>query len=392
MTHKQGGFFSAEDADSEGEEGTFYLWSSAEIRKLLPKADAELYLSIYNFTDEGNFLEESTRERTGTNIPHLRASITEIARARKMPEYALREKLEAIRLRLFATRIKRVRPLLDDKVMTDWNGLMIAAYAIGGRVLGDAELTARAEKAAAFVWDNLRTPQGRLLKRWRNGQAGLTGLLEDYAFMGWGLIELHQTTLNTKYLERAVDLQKQMREHFRDDEHGGFFLSPDDGEKLLIRSREIYDGAIPSGNAVAARNALRLERLTGDASFVADAEGVLRSFAGSIGRYESAHCMSMQAVDFMVGPAKEIVVAAPDEASANRYLLALKAPFLPRAVWHLRTPQNAEALATLAGYTKAQEHDGKKTLIYVCENFACQLPTDDVAKALKLLGIPRKRP
>lgn len=217
MTSPEGGFYSAEDADSEGEEGKFYVWSSDEIREVLGEEDAALFLETFHFEDEGNFLEESTREKTGTNIPHLKED----------PLEEVLERIEPLRKKLFEVRETRIHPQKDDKILTDWNGLMIAAFARAAQVLGDGEYKAVAAKASDFVLDKLTTEDGRLLKRYRQGEAGLTAHLEDYTFMIWGLLDTYEATFEVRYLEKAIGLQGMMDEFFWDEQEGGYFTIAD---------------------------------------------------------------------------------------------------------------------------------------------------------------------
>ena len=247
MTDPQGGFYSAEDADSEGEEGKFYVWRTDEIREILDASAAELFIQAYNLSDEGNFLEEATRQQTGANIPHLRASLETIAGDMKLAPEVLADRLEAARQQLFAVREQRIHPLKDDKILSDWNGLMIAAFAKAAQAFDHPDYAAAAGKAADFVLAELRGDNGRLRHRYREGEVAGDGYLDDYAFMIWGLIDLYETVFDVKYLQAALELNEVLLKHFWDAENGGFFFTADDGEALLVRKKEVYDGATPSG-------------------------------------------------------------------------------------------------------------------------------------------------
>ena len=250
MTSPDGGFYSAEDADSEGEEGKFYLWSQQEIIEILGKKEAELVINIYNTEPGGNFTDEVSGEKPGTNILHLNKNPDQAAMALGISRDELDSRINESRQKLFDVREKRIHPSKDDKIITDWNGLMIAAFAKAGRVFENKKYTDAAEKAADFINSKL-TKDGRLLHRYRGGDAAILANIDDYAFFIWGLLELYESTFNIVYLKEAISLTDQMIKYFWDDTNYGFFFTPSDGEKLLVKQKEIYDGAVPSGNAVA---------------------------------------------------------------------------------------------------------------------------------------------
>jgi uncharacterized protein YyaL (SSP411 family) len=392
MTSPEGGFYSAEDADSEGEEGVFYVWTPEEVASVLGEEDGTLVNQLYGIVAGGNWTDEATGEKPGTNIPHLSKPLAESAAEMGIPPGALAARVEAARAKLFAHRDRRPHPQKDDKVLTDWNGLMIAALAKAGQALGEPAYTAAAERAAGFILRELKGPDGRLLKRWRNGAAGLTAHLEDYAFLAWGLIDLYEATFNVDYLREALALNDAMLEHFWDEAGGGgFFMTADDSEQLLVRAKKSYGGAIPSGNAVAALNLLRLSRLTGNTGYEDRYAELLRAFSGDITRSPSAFPQFLIAIDFAAGPSKEIVVAGKAGGDdVARMLAAIRRPFLPNKVVVFRPDTDAGAtppVSELAPYTREQKSlDGKATA-YVCENFTCQLPTTDVRKVMTMLGI-----
>jgi uncharacterized protein YyaL (SSP411 family) len=391
MTSPQGGFYSAEDADSEGEEGKFYLWSTEEVRELLGEEDAALFESVFNFTEEGTYVEEATGEIMGTNIPHLKASWSELATTHNTTEAELRERIEAIRVKLFDVREERVHPYKDDKILTDWNGLMIAAFAIGGRALGEEEYIATARKAADFVLAHLKTEDGHLLKRSRLGKAGLTGLIEDYSFTVWGLLEVYEATFEPTYLAEAVALTETQLELFWDDANGGLFMTPDDAEYVLVRAKEIYDGAIPSGNSVAVLNLARLARLTGNMAYEEKAGEIVEAFSGQVDDHPRAFTQLMIGIDFLLGPSQEVVIAGtPGAGDTQAMIAAVREKFLPRKVVMLRPEGDAEQLAALvklALFAENQTPNGDAATAYVCQNFACDAPTTDIATMLKSLGV-----
>ena len=372
MTSPQGGFYSAEDADSEGEEGKFYLWTKAEAEKVLGPEDGEFLTSLYHFSEEGNFRDEALGRANGTNIPHLLNKVKGEDEVR----------LEALRKKLWAAREKRIHPLKDDKIMTDWNGLMIAAFARAGQVLKNPNYTQTAKKAADFILSELSTEDGRLLKRWRLGEAGLPAHLEDYTFLTWGLLDLYEATFEVRYLAESVRLTKATLDHFWDEKTGGFFLTADDSEQLLVRPKNLYGGAIPSGNAVALLNLARLYRMTADPIYEEKAEALLQAFSGELASNPSRFPLALCALDLLRGPAFEITISGDlEEASTQAMVAAVRKPFLPNKVV-LFHPANdgkeAAALAKLAPFTAEQLTLEGGATAYVCQNFACKLPTTDV--------------
>jgi len=378
MTDPAGGFYSAEDADSEGVEGKFYVWTAAELRTLLNAEDADFALKSFAFEESGNFYEQATGEKTGENIIHLR---------QPLPEQE-RERFERIRQRLFEARKGRIHPLKDDKILTDWNGLMIAALAKGGQALNEPAYIAAAERAAEFVFSMLRSSDGRLLHRYRDGEAAISGHLDDYAFMIWGVIELYEATFEAKYLDLALILNQQVQAHFRDETGGGYFLSADDAEPLPFRQKEGYDGAIPSGNSAMMLNLLRLARLTGNPEFESEAERLFRAFSGMAAQNPTAFAFLLTAADFALGPAHEVVIVGDADAAATRQMLAaLRAEFLPNAVILLRpTNQDAPEILKLAPFLVPYQRVNGQTTAYVCRNFACNLPTTEIADMLRQLS------
>jgi len=296
--------------------------------------------------------------------------------------------LEASRQKLFDVREKRIHPFKDDKILTDWNGLMIAALAQGSIVLEEPRYANAAKRAAEFMIDQLTASNGRLHKRYRAGSAGLPAHIEDYAFASWGMLDLYEATFDVKYLKEAQRLSDILLAHFWDESQGGLFLTADDGEKLLVRAKEVYDGAIPSGNSVAAENFLRLGRMTGDTKYEEKADAVFKAFSPQVSQQPSAFNQLMNALDFAVGPSFEIVVAGtPDDSNTAEMLAALRKPFLPNAVFLFRSSaDDGKALSALAPYTATMTQREGKATAYVCENFVCNKPTTDIQKMLSHLG------
>jgi uncharacterized protein YyaL (SSP411 family) len=288
MTDAQGGFFSAEDADSEGEEGRFYVWTTAELKDLFNERTASQWVRILRLTNEGNFKDEASGRRMGTNIIHLDRPLEKWAGALGTTAAELEKQWKAVRSKLFAVREQRVHPLKDDKILTDWNGLMIAAFAMGGRILDSADYTSAAERAAIFVEKRLRSSSGELLHRYRDGKSAIPAFGTDYAYLCWGLLELFRTTHKRHYLETAQQLQHRLDEKFRDEEAGGYFLTADDAEPLPVRPKDLYDGALPSLNSVVLNNLADLAMLTGHRRWCQHADDLVRAFGGSVGKNPTA--------------------------------------------------------------------------------------------------------
>jgi uncharacterized protein YyaL (SSP411 family) len=387
MTSPEGGFYSAEDADSEGEEGLFYLWTTGEVEGILGKEDAAFTASVWNLETEGNYDDEVRGQRTGRNIPHLARSHVEAARDLKMTEEEFEERLESVRSRLFEAREQRVHPLKDDKVLADWNGLMAAAMASAGRVFEEPKWVAAAEKASNFVLDEMRTEDGRLLHRYRDGDASIPAFLDDYVFMTTAMLGLYDATFEPAYLERALKLQQQTLELFWDTKRGGFFFTADDNEELLVRQKEVYDGAIPSGNSMAADNSVRLARLTGDTEYLQGADQIFATFSSEANQLPSAHSQLISALQRGVGPSLEVVIAGePGADDTNTLITTVREMYLPHAAVLLVPPGEAgAAIRKLAPFAESYEPVDGKAAAYVCRDFSCQLPTTDPAKLRELL-------
>ena len=388
MTSAEGGFYSAEDADSEGVEGKFYLWTPAEVNALLAEKEATLFSSVFNVKDGGDFEEVGPGHNIDQNILHLQKSLGAHTKDLGISEDQLRRRLESSRQTLFKAREKRIRPFKDDKILTDWNGLMIAALAKAGYVLDNQTYITAASKAADFILQNLTTDKGRLLKRYRKGQAGLDAPLNDYAFMVWGLLELYQATYEPRYLQHAILLNANMLTHFWDQQNGGLYLTADDGEKLLVRSKEIYDGAIPSGNSVAVYNLTRLAHMTGTTDYITKAEAIIKAFSDQVKKYPAGHSLLMVALEYALNPNYEVVIVGDVKNEDTRLMLAaLRRPFIPEKVVLFRSAEQstAEAIIGIAPYTRSMAARNGQATAYVCQDFACKLPTTSIQQMLENL-------
>ena len=362
MTDAGGGFYSAQDADSEGEEGRFFVWSAAEVREIL-QAHAPLFMEAYDVTAGGNF--------EGHCILHVQVPLALLAEKHKLAEAEVESRLARARAQLWAVREQRVKPLRDEKVLTAWNGLALAALAEAARVLGRADYMLAAQRNAEFVLGTLRTAAGRLLRTWRSGSpAKLNAYLEDYANYADGLLELYQATFDERWFVAARQLADAMLEHFAD-ASGGFFDTSADHEQLITRPKDLQDNAVPGGNGMAAGVLLRLAAYTADARYSSAAEQVLARVQASAARYPTAFAQTLQALDFYSSAAAEVALAGTLQDAGMAELLAeLRAPYRPHQVVALLQPRAASEIPLLQGRVQL---NGQATA-YVCRNFACQLP------------------
>ena len=380
MTSPQGGFYSAEDADSEGREGLFYVWRPEEIREVLGKETAELICRFWDISARGNFEE-------GASIPHTPVSDETFARHQGLDLESFQALLISAREKLFLKRKERVHPLKDDKILTSWNGLMIAALAKGYRALGDKAYLEAGQKAVKFIFEHLVDDQGRLLRRYRDGEALHPAYLDDYAFLVWGLIELYEADFQPGYLQKALSLTNDMIHLFWDDKDNGFFYTAPDHESLIVRTKEVYDGALPSGNSVAALNLLRLGRMTGDVELERKTGLLLSAFSDQIENHPVAYTQLLQAVDFMIGPSREIVISGSVEQEETRAMIrAIHNTFLPRSIFLLRPESDdTDVLFALSPFLKNMVPMNNQTTAYVCEQYACQEPLTDLNKLERAL-------
>ncbi|MCP4200224.1 MAG: thioredoxin domain-containing protein [Proteobacteria bacterium] len=382
----EGAFYSAEDADSEGVEGKFYVWTEEEVLRILGREEGKLLVNAFRITGQGNFREESTGQYTGANILHLDNAGDEKLVGTGLFSDEDEERLQRARETLFSEREKRIRPFRDDKVLTDWNGLMIGVLAKAGAILGEPGYVKAAQKAAWFISKELTDPGGRLFHRYRHRAAGLMGHLDDYAFFVFALIELYQATFDPSYLEKAVVLNDTLIKHFWDTENGAFYLTADDAEKLLVRSKEFYDGAIPSGNSVAAYNLLRLARLTGRDDLEEKASTIARAFGEDASTRPDGFTMFLSALDFAIGPSVEVVISGEKDGSDTKIMLAaLKKTYIPNMVVIQRSDDSLETLKEVAPFVVDQPMLKGKATAYVCVNHSCSFPTTSSEEMLKLI-------
>ena len=365
MTDTAGGFYSAQDADSEGVEGKFFVWTPDELRAALGP-DAELVMGYYGVTDRGNF--------EGANILNVPKHPEDYADERGVSEGELSEAVQRARATLLEIRERRIHPLLDDKVLTGWNGLMLRSFAEAGAALNRAEYLDAARRNAAFLLDSMRDENGRILRTWRNGQAKLLGYLEDYACLADGLLALHEATLESRWLREANVVAEGIIELFWDDAVGGFYDTGSDHESLMIRPRDVFDNAQPCGGSVATDVLLRLAIITGNDDFATKAATPIRALQPLLGRAPSATGHWLGALDFYVSLPKEVVIVGPADGEITKGMLGeVGKRYLPNRVVVGVGDPSSPPLGNSPLLEQRVMQDGAPTA-YVCQHYVCQLP------------------
>ncbi len=386
MADQKGGFYSAEDADSEGVEGKFYTWRAEELRETLNGDDFRLLINVFDVYENGNF-------EAGQNILRKFASLADVAAVMKIDEKELSVRLEAIRSRLFSVREKRVHPQKDDKILTDWNGLMIASLAKAAQALEEPLYAQAAGKAADFVLREMQADSSRgkrLLHRYR-GQAGISAQLDDYAFFVWGLINLYEAAYDVKYLKEALRLCSIMMSSFKDAESGGLFFSAHDANDLPFRRIDYYDGAIPSGNSIALLCLLSLAQLTGDIDWEEKAWDLARAFYLAAGTNPSGYSMMLCSLDLALGPTTLVALVEGREEKREyqygeetaRMLQAIRSRFWPNCV---SLVVNGEEIKRIAPFTQDMQPLNERTTAYVCTGHVCRLPVTSLVDLLAILN------
>jgi len=376
MTSPEGGFYSAEDADSEGEEGKFYVWTPGEIRGVLTEEEAALAERYWDVTERGNFEGKNI-----LNVPRPPEAVA--AEFGLFPEQLL-ERIEEIRSRLFAERKKRIRPGRDDKVLAAWNGLMLRSFALAARVLNREDYREVAERNAAFLLEKLLV-EGRLRRSYKEGQARFNGYLEDYAMVADGLLALYEATFDGRWLAEAASLADAILELFWDEGSRAFYDTPEDHEELVTRPRDVYDNAAPSGTSVATDVLLKLSLLLDRDDYRARAEAVLDSLSGGMERLPGAFGRLLAALDFHLSRPLEIAIVGELGAPDTRALIdAVYARYLPNKVVAGRAPDDEEAQNLVPLLAERPLREGRATA-YVCEGYSCQSPATDPEELVRQL-------
>ncbi|MEP6925727.1 MAG: thioredoxin domain-containing protein [Pyrinomonadaceae bacterium] len=376
MTDEQGGFYSATDADSEGEEGKFFIWTPAEIKEILGAEDAKIFNYHFDVSETGNF--------EAHNILNVRQSNAESAEQLNISVEKLTEVLERGKNLLYEKRANRVPPFRDEKVLTAWNGLMLAAFAEAGAILENPEFIATATKNADFVLSNLIDEDGFLLRSWKDGTAKIRAFVEDYANYADGLIELYQATGELRWLTAAKNLTDQMLAEFWDEEDGGFFFASKSAEELIIRSKDYFDNATPSGNSVALDVLLKLAVLTGDENYHAHATALFRLMNNFMRRYPQAFGRALSAFDFYLNSIKEIVVIGANNPDRAALLQTVYSRYISNKIVVVSDESDHEAAEIVQLLQERTMIDGHAT-VYLCENFTCQQPVTTAEDLMRQL-------
>jgi uncharacterized protein YyaL (SSP411 family) len=376
MTSPTGGFYSTQDADSEGEEGKFFTWTLSEIEQALPQEDASLFIRYYGVTQRGNF--------EGKNILYVARDAQQLADEAKMSLADLQAALQRSRATLFQRREQRVKPGRDEKVLTAWNGLMLRSFAEAARYLQRPDYLQVASKNAAFLLQELRK-DGRLLRSYKDGQARVNGYLEDYACLADGLLALYEASFDAHWFSAARTLMDQAVALFADSQNGGFFDTGSDHETLISRPKEIMDNATPAGNSVAADVLLRLAAFTGEQAYRQRADAYLQPMADIMVQHPQAFGYALGALDFAISASKEIaIIGGPDAADTQSLLATINQHYLPNSVLASGAPEDSSAARQIALLEDRPLKDGNATA-YICHNFACQAPVNTIEELKRLL-------
>ncbi|MCB1181283.1 MAG: thioredoxin domain-containing protein [Chlamydiia bacterium] len=375
MTDEQGGFFSAQDADSEGEEGQYYTWSKQELEKILD-GKFSLFSAYYGVTPGGNF--------GGRNILHTPLPIDEFAKERGIDTVSMKKEIDTLKSKLFEVREKRGKPQKDDKVIASWNGLMIYSFAEAGRAFHSKEYLSIAHKAALFI-KNVMWKDEILYRRWRGGETRFEGCLDDYAFVISGFLSLFEADLGTEWLKLAIEMSLVLKREFKSG-NGAFFLTKGQDPSLLIRRCEFYDGAEPSGNAVHAENLFRLYQMTGDIDYKNQMEDILKGAKDHIAMYPPGACYHLMALQrYYDTSAPTIVIALNEEEQyAHEIARIIAGSFIPHKSVIWRHEGDGELLRLISGTLDKVPAEGKTT-VYLCQKGVCREPLTELSKIWEAL-------
>ncbi len=382
LTHPNGGFYSAEDADSEGVEGKYYVWTRAEVLAVLGEAEGALLSAYHGITGAGNFEEAGH----GQNVLTARVPLEKVAEEKKSEPAEVDRRLAAARKKLLDVRSKRIPPSLDDKILTDWNGLAISAFAIAYQATGESRYLQAARRSADFIAARL-VKDGQLLHRFRDGEAGISAYLEDHAFLIAGLLDLYEAGFDAAHLREAVRLAREMVRRFWDGERGGFFHTSPEHEVLILRRKEFYDGAVPSGNSVAFLDLLRLVELTGDPDFAKKAAVLNTVAARLLSENPTQHPQLLVAAAFDLARPRQVAVVAPqDDPIGREMVLEVHRGFQPALVVARLSAEEVDSLKSLLPFLEGKAAGGRKATAYVCRGGTCKLPAHDAATLARQLA------
>ncbi len=385
LTSPEGLFYSAQDADSEGEEGKFYIWTSDEIQQILTEKESALFLDLFRFQEDGNFMDEVSKKKTGRNISHLEQTYEKMASRLEMDIESLLDQLDSSRNKIFKVRSKRVHPILDDKVLTDWNGLMIAAMAKAGTLIDNDALIKKAQRAWSQLASACMTDDYKLLHRYKDQEAAIDGMADDYSFVILGLLELYNATFQPNYLITAIELQNSFDKIFKDEKFGGYYFTSKNSEVIMGRQKEIYDGAIPSSNSVTAMNGYRLSAITSDPKFSIQSDQIFRAFCDPIADAPSGYTYAMSALLAGSGSTTQIIITSQEwnqklemmvkeirvKASTDTTIIVITEE------WRI---QLSEWIPFINNYPI-----GDSPTFYICRNYQCKRPVYRLTEAIDLL-------
>lgn len=382
LTDSSGGFYSALDADSEGMEGKFYTWTAPEIRSVLDEQSYQIFCDYFNVIETGNYVEESNGRRTGRNLLTVNYDTKEFAESNHISEKDLKKILDDSRKKLLKFREKRIRPHLDDKILADMNGLMIAALSYAGRALKLQYMTDAAEKSAEFVLNKMYSNNGTLYHRYREGSVAIEGFLDDYSFMIYGLLELYESTMKPEYIEKALNLQDSLSNKFSDAENGGYFMSSSDRKDLVIRTKQAHDGAIPSGNSIEMLNLSRIYLLKSDPAFEDLAFRTMNAFGREIEENPTNYSFSLMAADILMNRSYTVVIVGkPSDRKTVEMLEALREEYLPGVVVVLKDPDDTRIPVLLENVSPMTQVNSETTA-YICTEKVCLPPVTDMARII----------
>ncbi|MFZ2640690.1 MAG: thioredoxin domain-containing protein [Verrucomicrobiia bacterium] len=391
MTHSEGAFYSAEDADSEGVEGKFYAWTMRELRDALGAEEAKFVGEYFGCEEKGNWDDPTGHGPKNANVLFVARTFEQMAKLFGGTPQQARERIESARRKLSEVRSRRIRPHLDDKILTAWNGQMIGAFACAAQTFDEPQYLAAATRAAEFVLAKLYDPQTRtLLRRWRDGEAKVEGFLDDYAFFAAGLLELYEASFDVQWLDRAVELTDTMIARFHDEAGGGFWFTPPGQTDIIARMKDDYDGAQPSGNSIAIANLQKLAQFTDPPRYAAIADESLRRLLPRFRQTPTAVPQWLCALDAtLVGHRQIVIAGTPDAADTKAMLRAVRERYLPDTILLLADggPRQAVMAKRLKFLADIKPLGGRATA-YVCESHVCSAPTNDLAVLQKMLDEP----
>lgn len=371
MMSSEGGFYCAQDADSDGVEGKYYVFTKDELVKLLGENDGDYFCRYYAISKEGNF--------EGKSIPNRLHVIGNISNEFKD------DRIKELSKKVFSYRLERTKLHKDDKILASWNGIMMVAFSMAYNILGEKRYLDIAIKIEDFI-ENKLSNGNKLSVHYRDNIASGTGHIDDYAYCIWGLIELYKASFLPKYLKKALDLNKELTEHFFDYEEGGFYLYSDEGEQLIHRPKEVYDGAMPSGNSVELYNLIQLNSITSDDNLIDVLNKQIMFMGRSIGDYPSAHVFGVMAGMLYSNNRKELICVVNDENHIDEIRVILSKRYLPSLNTIIKSPSNAKELETIIPFIKEYKIDGKLPAFYLCENHSCKAPFYDIEELSSLIN------